>query len=191
MLRISLAALLILSGCTPTAPTIPTAKSADRNVWPFSRHPEGFYSIHPASIRTTGATTFTLNGVKCRLLGLKEPTDEEMKSEAIKYVENWIADCGDCIQIINFHEPLVINGMCAVWITSTPRNLKNDLNKGLLSNQLVDLDLDEFKDYKINEFSKDGRVFEIDWKGYLQAAKEMKTIETPTAMKSSDVPAAD
>ncbi len=124
-----------------------------------------------SDITVLSATTFLLNGQECKLLGVSESDDPELREEALAFTTTWFSEIGNHIGVYNASNPLRMeDGTCVVWIRGYDSHL-SCLNVELVRAGLVNIEHEQWKQYSFTEPAKEGEVV-ADWRGDLDEAKE-------------------
>jgi hypothetical protein len=162
-LIVLLAAINVSYGCSPSDP----ASDSEKKDWPLKNIRVGLNN----TIVVTSGTTFRYEGVRCRLLGVKEAEDPSIQEQARAFAEAWFKSVGNCIGAYNDTNPLVADdGAAVVWILGDEVN-RACLNEELVRAGLVDLDDSTYGDYTFTTETREG-VIKKDWQGILRRAKE-------------------
>ena len=160
VLGFSVVVCLFIPACTSNSNDSPKGKTDA--TWPIAKLSNGGFESPRLTIVVTGPTRFLCNGIKCRLLGLKDPGDIDQQKEAMLISRRWMEDCDSRIMFLNSDDPLVIDGECIVWVRQNG-GLSEDLNVLLLERRLVDLDIEKYSAYVMTERAKDGSEVIVDW----------------------------
>jgi hypothetical protein len=125
----------------------------------------------PSDIKVHSATVFSFEGQKCKLLGVSESEDADVRKRAMQFTTTWFDSIGNYIGVYNASNPLRLeDGTNVVWIRGYDSYL-SCLNVELARAGLVELDYESFKDYSFTEPTKEGEEV-ATWRGDLDAAKQ-------------------
>jgi len=125
----------------------------------------------PSDIKVLTATTFLFNGQRCKLLGISESDDPEVREQSLRFTNTWFDKIGNCIGVYNASNPLRMDdGTCVVWVRGYDMYL-SCLNIELVRAGLVNVDYKKWESYSFTEPTKSGEAV-ADWRSDLDEAKK-------------------
>ena len=134
--------------------------------WPIP-----YTELSPADIHFQTATAFTLSGVHCRLLGVRESDTPATRQRALEFARTWARSVGSYISVANAEKPLNDeDGTPLVWACGADM-YTSSLATELVRVGLAEPDYDRWKDYTFDTAAK-GVVVPCDWKGSLEWGRE-------------------
>ena len=125
----------------------------------------------PAEITIASGTTFLCGGVPCRLLGVKDSSNPDIRQQAETFTRLWFKEIGNYIGIYNDSNPLIApDGTAVVWVRGYDTYL-SCLSEELVRAGLVEVDDECCEGYTFTEPTMGGEAIH-DWRGTLHRAKE-------------------
>ncbi|QDT75735.1 hypothetical protein [Lacipirellula limnantheis] len=153
--------LVIACGCTKA---VPEAAAPAWKIRSGDTHKD---------VRVTSGTTFQCDGMKCRLLGVKDSADPKIREQAELFTRAWFGTTGDYFGVYNDSNPLMNEGTAVVWIYGTALHL-TCLSEQLVRAGLVEPDVDSYPNYSFTvEDKEDGESIE-DWREIIREASRKK-----------------
>jgi hypothetical protein len=109
-----------------------------------------------------------IDGVRCRLLGVRLPKDATQAASAKRFLELYMKDYGDYFSIYNDNSPVSSkDGVPLVWLSGHGNG--GWAQETLVQAGLLSVDYGGFEGYRFRVPAKDGEK-EFDWKACLKEA---------------------
>jgi hypothetical protein len=120
-------------------------------------------------VKVLSGNELEIEGVHCRLFGVRLPTDEDAKDNAKRFLSRYIDYFGGYFSIYNDMKPINDkDGVPLVWLLG--HSNEGWAQEALVRAGLATVDYNGFENYKFSTPGKSGEV-EFDWKECLQDAE--------------------
>jgi hypothetical protein len=120
-------------------------------------------------VKVLSGTDLEIEGVHCRLFGVRVPANEEAKDNAKRFLSKYMECFGGYFSIYNDWKPINDkDGVPLIWLLG--HSNEGWAQEALVRAGLATVDFKGFEDYKFSTPAKDGEK-EFDWKECLREAE--------------------
>jgi hypothetical protein len=125
---------------------------------------------HGEAVTVLSGNELEIQGVRCRLLGIRLLADEKVSLDAKRFLTRYMEHFGGYFSIWNDHDPVNdIDGVPLIWLFG--HSNEGFAQEGLVKVGLASVDFAQLTDYQFRVLGKDGDRHVFDWKQCLSDAE--------------------
>jgi hypothetical protein len=134
------------------------------------------------TIQAVGGSELQIDGVRCRLFGVRIPDDPTTRAMAKRFLELYVEDHKGYFVIYNDNAPITdSNGLALIWLQGSNYGGAT-AQEALVQARLARVDYAGFEGYRFRVLMKAGHV-DFDWKDRLKSAElDAKKGKSPEVM---------
>lgn len=119
-------------------------------------------------VKVLNGRDISVDGIKCRLLGVRVPNDPKKASQAHAFLATYMEYCKGKYTIINFRNPVMSDDSFAlVWLKG--RSNEAGAQEAMVQAGLLEVEIDKHDQYHFDVLTKNGPS-DFDWKKCLREA---------------------